>query len=349
MDKKQEDVGGVAQIDKTTVFQDARVFNQSPVSPRKCRVILTKLALLLFTGESWGRQEATTLFFGISKLFQNKDASLRQMVYLVIKELAGSADDVIMVTSSIMKDTSVGSDVVYRANAIRALCRVIDASTVQAIERLVKTCIVDKNPSVASAALVSSYHLLPVAKDVVRRWQSEAAEAASGAKSGGFFGGFGGSSQTALQASTNYMTQYHAIGLLYQMRSGDRMSLVKMVQQYSAAGVVKSPAATVLLVRLAAKLAEEDPNLRKVRKHQVFVCVLLILFLAHDATPRWLVAPQVRDGQLRGCKGHRRHARRYRLGARAGCPRPSTLPHIPSRRHKVRRPQDLVANGFLQA
>jgi coatomer protein complex subunit gamma len=152
MDKKQEDIGGVAQIDKTTVFQDARVFNQSPVSPRKCRVILTKLALLLFTGESWGRQEATTLFFGISKLFQNKDASLRQMVYLVIKELAGSADDVIMVTSSIMKDTSVGSDVVYRANAIRALCRVIDASTVQAIERLVKTCIVDKNPSVASAA-----------------------------------------------------------------------------------------------------------------------------------------------------------------------------------------------------
>ncbi|RYN31473.1 putative coatomer subunit gamma [Alternaria arborescens] len=264
MDKKHEDAGGVAQIDKTSVFQEARVFNQSPISPRKCRVILTKLALLLFTGESWGRQEATTLFFGISKLFQNKDASLRQMVYLVIKELAGSADDVIMVTSSIMKDTSVGSDVVYRPNAIRALCRVIDASTVQAIERLVKTCIVDKNPSVSSAALVSSYHLLPVAKDVVRRWQSEAAEAASGSKSGGgFLGGFGGGSHSTLQASTNYMTQYHAIGLLYQMRSGDRMSLVKMVQQYSAAGVVKSPAATVLLVRLAAKLAEEDPNLRK--------------------------------------------------------------------------------------
>ncbi|KAF2000772.1 coatomer subunit gamma [Amniculicola lignicola CBS 123094] len=264
MDKKHEDVAMVAQIDKTSVFQEARVFNQSPISPRKCRVILTKLALLLFTGESWGRQEATTLFFGISKLFQNKDASLRQMVYLVIKELAGSADDVIMVTSSIMKDTSVGSDVVYRPNAIRALCRVIDASTVQAIERLVKTCIVDKNPSVSSAALVSSYHLLPVARDVVRRWQSEAAEAASGGKSGGgFLGGFGGSSHSNLQAGTNYMTQYHAIGLLYQMRSGDRMSLVKMVQQYSAAGVVKSPAATVLLVRLAAKLAEEDPNLRK--------------------------------------------------------------------------------------
>jgi coatomer protein complex subunit gamma len=59
------------------------------------------------------------------------------------------------------------------------------------------------------------------------------------------------------------MTQYHAIGLLYQMRSHDRMALVKMVQQLGAPGVVKSPPAIVMLVRLAAKLAEEDPGLRK--------------------------------------------------------------------------------------
>ena len=105
----------------------ARVFNTSPVSPRKCRILLTKIALLLFTGEKFPTNEATTLFFGISKLFQNKDASLRQMVYLVIKELAQTAEDVIMVTSSIMKDTAaVGGDVVYRANAIRSLCRIID-------------------------------------------------------------------------------------------------------------------------------------------------------------------------------------------------------------------------------
>jgi coatomer protein complex subunit gamma len=31
-----------------------------------------------------------------------------------------------MSTSIIMKDTAVGSDVLYRANAIRALCRIID-------------------------------------------------------------------------------------------------------------------------------------------------------------------------------------------------------------------------------
>lgn len=134
-----------------------------------------------------------------------------------------------------------------------------------AIERNIKTAIVDKNPSVSSAALVSSYHLLPIARDIVRRWQSETQEAASSNKSGGsLMSGFMGQHAHMAATSTNYMTQYHAIGLLYQMRSHDRMALVKMVQQYSAAGVVKSPAARVMLVRLAAKLAEDEPSgLRK--------------------------------------------------------------------------------------
>jgi coatomer protein complex subunit gamma len=79
-------------------------------------------------GEKFPTNEATTLFFGISKLFQNKDASLRQMVHLIIKELAHSAEDIIMVTSTIMKDTGGGTDAIYRPNAIRALCRIIDVS-----------------------------------------------------------------------------------------------------------------------------------------------------------------------------------------------------------------------------
>ncbi len=106
----------------------ARLFNSSPIQPRRCRILLTKIALLLYTGEKFPTNEATTLFFGISKLFQNKDASLRQMVHLIIKELAHSAEDIIMVTSTIMKDTGGSTDSIYRPNAIRALCRIIDVS-----------------------------------------------------------------------------------------------------------------------------------------------------------------------------------------------------------------------------
>lgn len=50
------------------------------------------------------------------------------MVHLIIKELANSAEDIIMVTSTIMKDTGGGRDAIYRPNAIRALCRIIDVS-----------------------------------------------------------------------------------------------------------------------------------------------------------------------------------------------------------------------------
>ncbi|KAM3514294.1 hypothetical protein MY11210_002084 [Beauveria gryllotalpidicola] len=261
--KKDEDADlGLVKVDRTQVFQEARLFNSSPIQPRRCRILLTKIALLVYTGEKFPTNEATTLFFGISKLFQNKDASLRQMVHLVIKELANSAEDIIMVTSTIMKDTGGGSDAIYRPNAIRALCRIIDATTVQSIERVMKTAIVDKNSSVSSAALVSSYHLLPIAKDVVRRWQSETQEAAANSKSGGGFS-LGFSSSNQMPVNNSSMTQYHAIGLLYQMRMHDRMALVKMVQQFGSPGAVKSAPATVMLVRLASQLAEEDASLRK--------------------------------------------------------------------------------------
>lgn len=114
----------------------------------------------------------------------------------------------------------------------------------------------------SSAALVSAYHLHPLAKDVVRRWANETQEAVQATKSFGssLISGFGGSSSAT---SGTGMSQYHAIGLLYKMREHDKMALVKMVQQFGQAGVVKNAAGVVLLVRLAAKLAEEDPNLRK--------------------------------------------------------------------------------------
>jgi coatomer protein complex subunit gamma len=72
--KKEEDLGAYYN-DKSTVIQEARVFNESPISPRKCRALLTRIVYLLYVGETFGTQEATTLFFGTTKLFQHKDVS----------------------------------------------------------------------------------------------------------------------------------------------------------------------------------------------------------------------------------------------------------------------------------
>ncbi|KAK9322609.1 adaptin N terminal region-domain-containing protein [Lipomyces orientalis] len=269
--KKNEDLDsgpGGAVMDKMTVFQDCIAgFNASPIQPRKCRVLLTKLTYLLSTGDTFARDESTRLFFSITKLFQHKDIALRQMVYLVIKELARSADDVIMVTSSIMKDTTVGSDVVYRPNAIRTLARIIDASTIQAIERLIKTAIVDKHPIVSSAALISSYHLLPVSREVVRRWTNETQDTVLAQKifpQAAYGGASGGLGIGPAGPAPSVMTQYHALGLLYQLRSHDRMALIKMIQQLANAGSsLKSPAAVVMLIRFVARTIDEDRNMRR--------------------------------------------------------------------------------------
>jgi hypothetical protein len=62
--------------DKSTVILEARAFNESPISPRKCRALLTRIVFLLYVGETFTTQEATTLFFGVTKLFQHKDVSV---------------------------------------------------------------------------------------------------------------------------------------------------------------------------------------------------------------------------------------------------------------------------------
>lgn len=117
------------------------------------------------------------MFFGATKLFQNKDCNLRRMVYLCIKDICPSADEVIIVTSSLMKDLNSNVDL-YRSNSVRVLCKIIDSGLLMQIERYLKQAIVDKSPVVASAALVSALHLLGSSTDIVKRWVSEIQEAA---------------------------------------------------------------------------------------------------------------------------------------------------------------------------
>ncbi|KAL1927483.1 hypothetical protein VTP01DRAFT_3720 [Rhizomucor pusillus] len=276
------DVGLFYHLDKTTVLQEARAFNDSPINARKCRLLLTKIIYLLYLGEPFNVKEATDLFFNVTKLFQSKDTSLRQMMYLVIKELSGIAEDVIMVTQSLIKDIQTKQETIYRANAIRALCLITDPSMIQGIERILKASIVDKTPSVSSAALVSSYHLFNVAKDIVRRWSNEVQEAVHTKSSGSGFASaassymssFGSSSsQSQVVISNSNCTQYHALGLLYLIRQHDRMAVAKLVQTFAGSrsggfmggggSPLKNPAAVCLLIRYACKVMEDDPGSTK--------------------------------------------------------------------------------------
>ncbi|CAK5111651.1 unnamed protein product [Meloidogyne enterolobii] len=279
-DKKDDEAGAgnpYDHLDKATVVQETRAFNETPINARKCRPILCKLLYLIQHGETIGKTEATDTFFAITKLWQAKDVTLRMLVYLAIKELCTISSDVIIVTSSLTKDMT-GREDVYRPSAIRALCRILtDTGMLQAIERYMKQAIVDKVPSVSSAALVSSLHLMKRSPDVVRRWANEVQEAVS---------------------SDNHMVQFHALSLLYQIRSSDRLAILKMVQKFSKSGL-RSPLAICYLIRIAAKLVEEDDGSDRIAFQFIESCLRnkheMVVYEAASAIVRM---PSISSGEL---------------------------------------------------
>ncbi len=64
------------------------------------------ISLESMQGETLSSTEVTDVFFGVTKLFQSHEPSLRRMVYLFIKEVAATTnpDDVIIVTAPLTKD-----------------------------------------------------------------------------------------------------------------------------------------------------------------------------------------------------------------------------------------------------
>uniref|UniRef100_A0A453IKU6 Coatomer subunit gamma n=1 Tax=Aegilops tauschii subsp. strangulata TaxID=200361 RepID=A0A453IKU6_AEGTS len=155
----------------------------------------------------------------------------------MIKELSPSSDEVFIVTSSLMKDMNSKTDM-YRANAIRVLCRIIDGNLLTQIERYLKQAIVDKNPVVASAALVSGIHLLQANPEIVKRWSNEVQEAVQ--------------SRAAL-------VQFHGLALLHQTRQNDRLAVSKLVSSLTR-GSVRSPLAQCLLIRYTSQVIRESSN-----------------------------------------------------------------------------------------
>ncbi|XP_055337023.1 uncharacterized protein LOC129587343 [Paramacrobiotus metropolitanus] len=221
------------------------MFNETPVNVRKCSLVLTKILYMLNQGETLSAREATNFFFAITKLFQSQDVPLRRLVFLCIKELCKVAEDVIIVTSSLMKDMT-GKEEAYRAAAIRALCMIVDQSMLQSVERYMKQAVVDKSPHVASAALLASLHFCQrggQSAEVVKRWANEVQEATN---------------------SDNPMVQYHALALLYNIRKGDRLAVNKLLAKFTAGRYLKSPLAVCFLVKVVAKTIQEEAGLGQI-------------------------------------------------------------------------------------
>lgn len=88
--------------------------------------------------------------------------------------------------------------------------------------------------------MVSSYHLFPSNREFIRRWINEVQEALN---------------------TKGPMVQYHALGLIYQLRQNDRMALSKIVQVLMKTQM-RSTYAHCMLIRYVRKIIEEEHNER---------------------------------------------------------------------------------------
>jgi coatomer protein complex subunit gamma len=248
-DEDSEEQSPFGGVDKSTLLQEVRCFNDAQLNSRKCCTVITKLLYLLSQGEKFTSTESTEVFFSVTKLFQSKETMLRRMVYLVIKALTASAEEVIIVTSCLTRDMHSKNDL-YRANAIRVLCSITDASMMAQIERFLKQAIVDKQPFVASAALVSGLHLMHTNPEVVKRWQNEVNQ--------------------AVMDKQSTMVQYHALALLHEIKQNDRLAVSKLVSQLCKSQL-QSPLAQCLLIRYAVRVIEDGADAAQERQSYDFL------------------------------------------------------------------------------
>lgn len=172
-------------------------------------------------------------------------------MHLLLKELVPMTDSAIIIVSSLTKDLTSNVET-YRSNAIRLLSRIADAQLLTQIDRFMRSGLVDKDPAVSSAALVSGLHLMRKCPEVVRRWGSEVQD---------------------MMLSRQQMVQYHALGLAHAIRRGDardRLAVSKLITSASANGV-KSPLANVALVRFAKQVLLDDPNYERNKAVLLFI------------------------------------------------------------------------------
>jgi coatomer subunit gamma len=73
------------KLNKSTLMQESRAFNDVKLDVPKCQTILCKIIYLLNQGETFTENEAVEIFFNVTKLFNCPDTKLRRLVYVFIK------------------------------------------------------------------------------------------------------------------------------------------------------------------------------------------------------------------------------------------------------------------------
>ena len=139
------------ELRKDLELQNASIFNEKNVQSNQCIDILVNLIYLLNRGEKFTEKEKETIFFNTTKLLHSANPMLRRIIFLFVKHLNWWQSSFIL-TGSLITELNNDDDLI-KPNCFRLLGQIIDVSSVNPVERLLKVAITNKNHEVASSAL----------------------------------------------------------------------------------------------------------------------------------------------------------------------------------------------------
>ncbi|KRX03144.1 Coatomer/clathrin adaptor appendage, Ig-like subdomain [Pseudocohnilembus persalinus] len=221
----------LVHIQKSTVLQESKCFNDRQIKVDMCINLLSRLIYLINQGETFSETEGVNLFFSVTKLFQNENKSLRRMIYLMIKEFRLESS-MYIVTASLIKDISSKSDL-FRMNALRTIPFVLDQSNLVSVERLIKNALFDKQYAISSAALLAGIQLHQDNSEMVKKWQNEVIDKL---------------------ASKFVNNHFHALILLHEIKKADKNSFTKILVNCLKENF--KPLATIQLIRFVKEILQ---------------------------------------------------------------------------------------------
>ncbi|KAG8348624.1 putative coatomer gamma subunit [Trypanosoma vivax] len=233
-DEEQEESLPFEGLEKTSVLQQCRVFNEVKLDISACVRSMLQCLHLMYTGTVFTEEEATELFFMSTKLFQTKELKLRRLHYVLLKELSPHVAQSLVASNSLNNDIK-NNTVMSKSNSIRTLFKVLDGSYYESMSRTIAEALTSQNEKVVCAALVTALHIAQKHNDMVRKWSMQLIEVVRG----------------------NSNAQYLAIALLHKLRRSDRVSVKRLIEMTDR-GQIRSSHALCLLIRICSELMRED-------------------------------------------------------------------------------------------
>ena len=197
-------------------------------------------------GEDFPELEKSSMFFNVTKLFQMPPTMhqfLRRLIYVFIKELKVSENEVFIVISCLSKDIQQSDSEIVRANALRVLTKIIDEQYVQSLEKFIKQALNDKSDHIVSASLVSMIELYKRggnSADLVKKSIAEL--------------------QSQLMSSKDGFVQYQALLILFELKKSDTISCLKLLYQLSQ-GQIRASITKCQLIRYIKQSLISNPAL----------------------------------------------------------------------------------------